>query len=203
MNSHDNTWTHVRHRGRIVSKLGDLGLAEKSTNTTSDVTSSLAESLSFQICLSNVSICPPAAGYGMTGFSMATGELASAILCHLVSVVVRMDLYGPLKIGYCFCKIRRKPTVMLFCSPFGRFLARMGRMNLTLLCTCIVVSLHGISIMQPACLSCLWEDHIRTDILTCHIFVHSLCIPKKQLQVRNTGHVISQRSTGTCGAWWP
>lgn len=25
-------------RGRVVSKLGDLGLAEKSTNTTSDVT---------------------------------------------------------------------------------------------------------------------------------------------------------------------
>ena len=46
----------IRHRGRIVSKLGDLGLAEKSTNTTSDVTSSLAESLSFQICLSNVPI---------------------------------------------------------------------------------------------------------------------------------------------------
>jgi len=46
----ENIFLHSDGR-RIVSKLGDLGLAEKSTNTTSDVTR-----------------------YGMTGFSMATGE---------------------------------------------------------------------------------------------------------------------------------
>lgn len=46
----ENIFLHTDGR-RIVSKLGDLGLAEKSTNTTSDVTR-----------------------YGMTGFSMATGE---------------------------------------------------------------------------------------------------------------------------------
>lgn len=46
----ENIFLHSDGR-RIVSKLGDLGLAEKSSNTTSDVTR-----------------------YGMTGFSMATGE---------------------------------------------------------------------------------------------------------------------------------
>lgn len=65
----------IRHRGRIVSKLGDLGLAEKSTNTTSDVTSSLAESLSSSNLPFQCVDYPQAAGYGMTGFSMATGEM--------------------------------------------------------------------------------------------------------------------------------
>jgi len=158
MNSHDNTWNHVRHRGRIVSKLGDLGLAEKSTNTTSDVTSSLAESLSssnlpFQCVVDLSTSCRVWNDWLLHGHRWADWQEMIVPSC------VSRDRYEWICmvhwLGYCCCKIRRKPTVMLFRSPFGRFLARMGRMNLTLLCTCIVVSLHGMSIMQPACRSCL------------------------------------------------